>query len=695
VFSNLILSYPWWTVIPVIFAGLLYAGLLYFRNKHNKLGNGWTVALFIFRFLTVSLLAFLLLSPFLRTKKKVVEKPIIAFAYDNSRSMILGKDSTFVSSVFPDEIKAIALQLAENYRFESWSFAENTALNDIMDFKGEFSDYAQMLRQVKDNYNGSHLGALVVFGDGIYNRGIDPLYAASEISFPIYTVALGDTGTNRDLNINDIRFNSLVYLGDRFPLEINVSAKGLKGENAVLKVFAFGKEAIRKNIRIGNNYFSKSYRFELNAAQKGNQRIRIRIETEAEEVSKENNQSSVFVEVLNNRQKILILAHAPHPDLGALKESIGHSKNYVAEIQYAGKMNFNVKDYDLIILHQLPSGNYPIQQLLTSLKKEKTPLLFILGKQSSIPLFNKYFTGLSIQSAVGNFEEARLKLNPAFSLFTFPSELANQLENLPPLYVPLGNYQLSTGTAVFAYQDIKRISTDFPLIAFAGNGERRTGVITGEGLWLWRIHNKLTAGNNEAFNALIDKSVQLLLAKKDKRHFRVLTEGNYPSSKNVMISAELYNQSYELVNESDINLKLTNEEGEQFNYLFSPYDNIYRLDLKHLEEGVYRYKAQTQLGSKKYRSSGEFVVSSQSLESRNLQANHRMLFRLAGEHDGKMLSKDEIGNLPELLSERKDLVNKIHYEEHFSALHNMLTIMLIILGLLTAEWFLRKYLGSY
>jgi len=79
-FSNLILSYPWWTIIPVILTGLLYAGLLYFRNKNNKISFGWTVALFLFRFFAVSLLAFLLLSPFLRTQKKVIEKPIVVFA---------------------------------------------------------------------------------------------------------------------------------------------------------------------------------------------------------------------------------------------------------------------------------------------------------------------------------------------------------------------------------------------------------------------------------------------------------------------------------------------------------------------------------------------------------------------------------------------------------------------------------------
>jgi len=694
-FSNLILSHPWWTVIPVIAVGLLYAGTLYFRNKSNKINRFWTVILFGLRFLSVSLLAFLLLSPFLRTKKKIVEKPIVVLAYDNSRSVLLGKDSSLMATTLLNQSYKTADELTTKYHVDKWVFDGQTKRADFPDFKGEVSDYAQMLRQLQEHYKGANLGALVVFGDGIYNRGIDPLYAASGMHFPVYTVALGDTGVNKDLKINNVRFNSLVYLGDQFPIEVNVSANGLKGAKATLKILAFGKEVARKNISITKDFYNQSFAFQLDAEKKGNQHIRLILETKSDEINRENNKRSLFIDVLNNRQKILILAHSPHPDLGALKESIEQSKNYLAEIQYAGQMKARVSDYDLVILHQLPSANYPITALLEELQKQEIPLLFILGKQSSIKHFNKFFTGFSIRSSVGNFEEAQANINPRFSRFTFPSALADQLEKFPPLSVPLGNYKLSQGTAVFAFQEIKRISTNFPLIAFADKAGYSSGVIAGEGLWLWRIHNYLMAGNRDAFNTFIDKTVQLLMAKKDKRHFKVITSGTYRGNQNVVLSAELYNDAYEAVNETDVNLKLTNEDGEQFSFVFSPFEENYILNLKQLSEGVYQYQAQTHLGNKNYTASGEFVVSSQSLESQNLQANHRMLYRLATAHEGQMLLPDQIESLPALLAARDDLKSRVHYEEHFSALHSLLAVLLLILGLLSLEWFLRKYFGSY
>ena len=46
----------------------------------------------------------------------------------------------------------------------------------------------------------------------------------------------------------------------------------------------------------------------------------IRISPIANEFSKENNVKDLFIEVLDARQKILILAASPHPDLAAIKK---------------------------------------------------------------------------------------------------------------------------------------------------------------------------------------------------------------------------------------------------------------------------------------------------------------------------------------------------------------------------------------
>lgn len=593
------------------------------------------------------------------------------------------------------QVNTIKEQLEEKYDVDTYVFGDHVQLSEEPQFDQEVTNYADFIMKVKEDYAGMNFGALVIAGDGINNRGIDPVFAASNINFPIYTIAIGDTTTSKDLKINDVRYNSIIYLADDFPIEVNVSGKQLKGETAVLKIYAFGKLQSRRNINISADDFSRSYRFVINASAAGKQRMRIVLETEAEEVNSENNARNVFFDVLDNRQKILFLANAPHPDIAAIRKSIEQNKNFELDITYASNFKGVIDEYDLIILHQLPSIRRPMRGLFQQIEDKEIPALYVLGKQSNIALFNQLYDGVEFRMAGRNFEEAQAEINPNFTLFTFDEILASEIEKFPPLIVHLGNYQVRPSTSVFASQRISNLETDYPLIAFSPIEGIKNGLIAGEGLWMWRMHNYLQLDNTKAFDTFIEKMVQLLLLRKDKRFFRVITDGEYVGSRNVVVKAELYNQSYEPVNITDVNFTLNNEEGESFNYLFSPVDRAYNLDLKRLPVGVYKYSANTRLGTETYRSRGEFVVTGESLESRTLQANHAMLYRLAKQNDGEMLYPDELLSLPDRLAERETLQSKIYYEEKYTGLFNLWWVIGLVILLLSVEWFLRKYFGTY
>jgi hypothetical protein len=694
--SNLSISYPFWFLLFVGLTGLVYASILYVKNKKQKFGSILLYSLFMLRFIIVSALCFLLLSPFVKTRKKYTEKPIIVMGIDNSRSIVSGKDSSFYNDAFKSDIDDLRGRLEEDYEVETVLFGEEIRKNEVPFFTDELSDYAGFIAFLRDNYTGYNVGATLIAGDGINNRGIDPEFAAAGLGYPVYTLALGDTIRGRDLAISDVRYNSIVYQGDDFPVEVTVSATNMNDENATLTVYGFGNREINKNIQLKSDQFTTSVLLSLNARNKGKQRIRLVLTTNADELSNSNNSRDIFIDVLKSRQKILLLANSPHPDVAALQASLSQSGNYETEVQYPGNFRANINEYDLVVLHQLPSYNQAFQGTLNELReKNNIPLLFILGKQSSFNLFNRYFDGIDLRANNRNLEEAEFIFNPRFTAFSFSSNYAAQLSELPPLIVPFGNYRIAQNTEIFGYQRLNRIETELPLIMFSKKDENRHGLIAGEGLWMWRMHTYLQTGNYESFDALVNKIVQYLMVRKDKRNFRVISKGEYNSRDRVTILAELYNQSMEPVNESDVNFRLTNESGEQFNYLFSPEGSGYLLDLDRLPVGVYRYLANTQLGKDSYRESGEFVVSQRSLEVENLNADHGMLFRLASSNGGEMLYPSQLSSFPEQLTSRDDLKNRFYYEEKYSGLHDMPWIIGLILLLLTLEWLLRKYFGSY
>ncbi len=692
--SELYSTYSWWWLAAVGAGGLLYALLLYFKNPASRLSVKISALLFVIRFLSISLLLFLLLTPFIKTRLKTIEKPIVVVGVDNSQSIVLSPDSTFYKTRFKKDLANLVTSLKEDYQTDLYHFGDQVREGSNPGFTDAKSDYSSFFKTIKEHYRGLNVGAIVLAGDGLYNRGSDPLYTTSEMSWPIYTIALGDTNTYSDLKINDVRFNKLVYLNDQFPVEINIKAEKLSGKKAVLKVNAFGKSLEQQSFLIRGNTFSKTFRILIPATEKGKHRVTLTLTTFDNELNKQNNRKSIFVNVLDSRQKILIVAAAPHPDISAIKQSLTGFRDYKVEVQYVKKLTAKPEDYDLVILDQVPCLNHNPAAWLKKLQNKKIPRLYILGKLSNLNEFNKLGAGLQVIGA-HNTELAQPIVNSMFNLFTFRKEQIATLESLPPLTTPFGNYKSAENAHIFAHQKINSLDTDIPLILYHEKEGVKNAIIAGEGIWLWRMHNYLQNSNFDAVESLLGKTVQYLTAREDKRHLKVISKEEYLPGDEITLEAELYNDSWELINNTETELWLTNEQGKQFKYSFSPYDEQYRLTLENLEPGVYRYKAGAGVGDKRYTDKGEFVVNTTSEESRKLQADYSLMYRLASENRGRMIYPKQMDSLPNMLQKNQNVKTRVVYSYQTRGVNDIWYIMALILFLLSLEWFLRKYFGSY
>jgi len=692
--SEFVLSYSWWWLVIVVLAGLAYALLLYYKNPVSKLSKRVSASLFVLRFLSVAILTFLLFSPFIKTRVKTKEKPIVVVGVDNSQSLVLSADTLFYRETFPAKVTALVDQLRTDYKTDFFVFGSKIRMDHPIDYSDNQSDYSSFINMVKENYRGLNVGAVILAGDGLYNIGANPVYSASELKWPVYTIALGDTTTYSDMKINDVRFNRLVYLNDHFPVEVNVDAVKLKGKKAVLKLFAFGKLVDKKSFDINSNHFAKTFRMSVLATEKGKHRVKMVLTVFDNELNKQNNSKSIFVNVLDTRQKVLVVAAAPHPDIAAIKHSLEGFRDYQVDVQYVKKLTAKPEDYDLIVYYQLPSLKKDPVSFMKRAFAKKIPSLFVLGNSSNIKRFNSYFDGLNIYSPHG-VELAQPIINTGFSLFTYDEQLAGELEKFPPLTVPFGNYKPADRARVLAYQKINGLDTDIPLVLYYENDGVKSAVIAGEGLWLWKMHDYLQNSNSDAVETLLGKSVQYLTAREDRRPFRIISRENFQPGDKVILRAELYNDARELVNDADINLTVTNEDGEQFKYSFSPYEDFYRVSLLNLSPGVYRYRGVVNEANKTYTDKGEFVVNSVSIESRKLQADFNLMYRMATESAGAMIYPVEMDSLPKILKNNQSFKTKIVYNYRTRGLNDIWYILFVILFLLSLEWFLRKYFGSY
>jgi hypothetical protein len=92
---------------------------------------------------------------------------------------------------------------------------------------------------------------------------------------------------------------------------------------------------------------------------------------------------------------------------------------------------------------------------------------------------------------------------------------------------------------------------------------------------------------------------------------------------------------------------------------------------------------------------GKFSVNKIELEQYELTANHALLYALSDKYNGQLIQPDSISQLTDLINNNNKIKPSIYEVTSTSNLLNSKWIFWFILGLLSIEWFLRRFYGSY
>lgn len=410
-----------------------------------------------------------------------------------------------------------------------------------------------------------------------------------------------------------------------------------------------------------------------------------------------NNSKEIFIDVLDARLKILLLANAPHPDLSALKQTLETNKNYQVSIAYATDPSVNVANFDFVVLHNLPSVTNDVSGILRQLDTKKTPRLFIAGMQTNFQALKTAQNLIALDRTDGKTNnDVQAKVAPGFAAFTLDPLIGSELPKFNPCIAPFGNFAATQAAQVVLYQRIGKIDTQFPLLAVGDKDGLRTGVFLGEGIWKWRLFDYLQHGNQAIFDELFGKTVQYLSLKDDKRKFRVSLDKNiFEENEPVMFAAELFNDNYELVNEPDVALVIKNRDGKEFPFTFNKLGKGYSLNAGILPVGSYSFRATTNFNSQTMTFDGQFSVRPIQLELFETTANHAVLRQLSQKYGGLTVGQTGLNSIAELIKNKETVKPVIYQTNKTRSVINLKWLFALLAGLLAAEWFLRRYFGAY
>src|SRR5882724_12039937 len=208
-----------------------------------------------------------------------------------------------------------------------------------------------------------------------------PLYTPWRV--PIHTVGVGDTIEHPDLILKNVAYNKISYQGNLFPLRAEVAIQRLPNHDVKVVVYK-NREVVGTQIKNSENKSFLDFDFSIDAKEKGIQQLDIVIQSTDIERNLKNNFATVFVDVVEGKKKILLIAPAPHPDIKALRAVVEKNPNYELIVHIPGISKTDPAllkpgSAELVIFHQVFDQEMKTAALFSQMSKGKSSLLLFVG----------------------------------------------------------------------------------------------------------------------------------------------------------------------------------------------------------------------------------------------------------------------------------------------------------------------------
>ncbi|MEW6702990.1 MAG: vWA domain-containing protein [Bacteroidota bacterium] len=695
------------SIVLVFLFVLLLAAFSYYVYKHSipKIPGSLKTLLMVLRAIIFILIALLIFEPVLSLTHKniIASKPFLFI--DNSNSIAV-KDS--VKRI--EQTHTLINKLNDDFKTKIFSFGQEIDSIDIehlqkikfTEARTNFSSIIELIKQKAEIIN-----SVVILSDGIITDGNDPTYQAEKLQVPIFTVGIGDSTQKKDIQIYNALYNQFIYAGKQTTIEAAIKNFGYGRKNTRISLFEENKLIESKDVVLNESGINK-ISFTYKPVKSGEKKLNVAVSQLEGESSVANNNRVFYLNVLDTRLKVCLIAGSPSADVAAISKALSTDKNIQVEklIQISPNKFWNdvkasvLDSADILFLVDFPSSNSPqslIRKVLSVIVDHNKPFFFLLSSGVSANWLKDFekLLPFSFSKSTSEF----IQVQPELIRETFSSYFANagnQKEiwnNLPPVTQPATELTSKPGSNVLVKSKIKNIPTTTPLIVSRTLGRQRSFAILAGDIWRWKLQT--AEKNPEFFNNFMNDIVKWLNASLQQKQFRITTaKKNYSPDEEVIFTAELYDQTFSPIDTAKITMEVS-LNNKKFYLVFSPVgDGIYSSTFTPNEYGDYNFEGTAELNGTKVKSgAGRFNVGEIQIERLDTKMRVDFLKLFAESANGKYYSIENYDGLKEKLralnkNSAKEKITKTEYQ-----LWSSEWTLLIIALLFTGEWLIRKING--
>jgi hypothetical protein len=506
-------------LVAIALAYVMYAKQSSWNTTVNKL-------LFALRAVLLFVIMFLLLGPIVKHVTRYFEKPILVVVHDRSESIALVLDS-LQRNILEQQVGSLEQSLTTGgYEVVNQTLEGNSVVKS--QYAEATTDIHQALIHVSSQYEGRNVSGVVLISDGIYNQGISPIHR--KFNFPIHSVGIGDTTIKQDLLIKHVSFNKIAYQGNKFPIRVELQAKGFESHRGTVKLLYKSKVILEQTITLEGDQLSSVDFYPL-AEEKGIQKYDVEFVHHPSEYNRKNNYATAFIDVVEGKKNILMIASAPHPDIKAIREVITKNANYEFSLYIPGVTKGQAptvdSHIDLAIFHQAPDLRGTTRLLFQQYLSSPIPTWVIIGGQTDLRQLVQLNAPIKIESFPRDYDQVIPSFNPNFTYFSVSPDVVSAMGKYPYVSVHFGKISAPEHASIVLYQQIGNIISTKPLLYTTEHQGKRVGVMLGEGLWRWPLSEYDRTEGTKHFKEFFSKWIQYLSSTdriQYNKHFGSLSQ---------------------------------------------------------------------------------------------------------------------------------------------------------------------------
>jgi uncharacterized membrane protein len=728
---------PWWGYTLACALAIAGAWAAYARVA-VQLTPAHRVLLTTLRALTLVLIVLILLRPVRYVQAEGASDSVVAILVDGSRSMRL----TDADGPRIERARAIVQdlqrQLGPRFRTELLSFGETLARTEVAQLSADArrSDLSGALSSLAERYRSRPLAGVVVLSDGGDTSPLE-MGAGQAMTVPVFTVGIGNPALPRDREVINLTAGEPLLSGSSVDLSVSVSSSGFATAPIELRLKENGRPLETRRVVPAADGAPVHELFTVSPSPDRATVYTIEIPVDSGEIVGENNTRSVLVPPQGRRRKVLLIEGAPGFEHTFLKRAL--ARDSALEVDSVVRKGQNEEGRDTFFIqaassrtHALATG-YPTriadlfqydavffgnvagdffsrdQLTITSdFVGRRGGGLLVFGARSferaglaGTPLEEALPIDLTdrrtalVRTAAGPPPAANaLALtadgvaHPATRVAVTVQDSQKRWAQLPPLasVAPAGGPR--AGAQILAVTATPGGELR-PLIVTQRYGQGRTLVFAGEASWRWRM--MLPASDNT--HELVWRQLARWVASGAADRVEIPTGSVALPGTTETIGVLVRDEEFKPISDAVVMLRVVEPGGAERSMaaaLTDPSTGRYAAAVRFDQPGVYSVAADVRRGAEKLGpASRSMLVGGVDVEFSQPRLNESVLRRIADTTRGQFVPAAEAQRILPLISETDAGKPPTEMRDLW---HNGVSLAVII-GLLAAEWIVRRRVG--